>query len=260
MFQFVIDKEDELDQVVYEMESQKWMENKGNSYWYTPEGLHEGNVALLLDSDKLCMSEQGKEVLKGFELDLEFQWNEDIVVRDEITNEVVAVYPYYVGDGGITFGYGHYMDYDEVMEYQDEKDLFTKYVNGIEINPEIFDDGLGLKVRPRIVPGSVPVPLEELNQLFEEDVEKMTEDMLENFDKSDLMITNQQVDALMLIRFNTGHLGPNLVSLVENGATKEEWDKVINSQSSNRKIRAKEIYWGNIFSYNTESTEEECAE
>lgn len=46
-----------------EDESQKWMENRGHSYWYTEKGIHEGNVALPLDSDKLRMSEQGKEVL-----------------------------------------------------------------------------------------------------------------------------------------------------------------------------------------------------
>lgn len=152
------------------------------------------------------------------------------------------------------------MNYDEVMEYQTEKDLFTKYVNGKEIDPGIFDDGLGLKVKPRIVPGSVPVPLEELNQLFEEDVEKMTGDMLKNFDKTDLMLTIQQVDALVLIRFNTGHLGSDLVSLVENGETKEEWDKIINSQSSDRKLSAKDIYWGNIFTYNEYLDERNCIE
>lgn len=34
---------------------------------------------------------------KEYELDLGAGLNKNIVVRDEVTNEVVAVYPYYVG-------------------------------------------------------------------------------------------------------------------------------------------------------------------
>lgn len=242
-----------------EDENQDWMENRGHSYWSTEKGLHEGNVALPLDSDKLRMSEQGKDVLKGYELDLESAWNENIVVRDEVTNKVVAVYPYYVGDGGITFGYGHYMNYSEVLQDRDEKDLFTKYVSGI-VDPNIFDDGLGIGVKPRKVPNSNPVPLEELEDLFEKDVEAMAESMLGNFDNRDLLLTIQQLDALMLIKFNTGFLGSEITSLVENGKSKAEWDKVITSQSSDRRRTAKLIYWGDIFSYGLELTEEECAE
>lgn len=239
-------------------EALKWMENRGHSYWYTPQGLHEGNVALPLDSEKLRMSEQGKETLKGYELNVESGWNENIVVRDEVTNEVVAVYPYYVGDGGITFGIGHYTNFNEVMNDSDERELFTKYVSET-IDPDIFDDGLGLKVKPRPVPNSKPVPLEEIEELFEKDVDGMAEDMLLNFENRNIMLTIQQLDALILIRFNTGYLGSDLTKLVEDGASREEWDKVITSQSRDRKRDAKAIYWGNIFTYK-ELKEGNCGE
>ena len=80
-----------------------------------------------------------------------------------------------------------------------------------------------------------------------------------NFENRNLVLTIQQLDALILIRFNTGYLGSDLTKLVEDGASREEWDKVITSQSRDRKIKAKEIYWGNIFSYKKRS-EENCAE
>ena len=82
-----------------------------------------------------------------------------------------------------------------------------------------------------------------------------------NFENRNLVLTIQQLDALILIRFNTGYLGSDLTKLVESGAPREEWDKVITSQSSDRKKRAKEIYWGNIFSYSDDKPNgEECAE
>lgn len=240
-----------------EVDGEKWMEERGHSFWWKEEGLHEGNVALPLNSNKLKMSKQGKEVLKKMELEIDAKFCENIVVRDEMTGEVVAVYPYYVGDGGIAFGYGHYMNYDEVMMYKEEKDLLLKYVNieEAEITPELFDDNLGTTVRPRKVPNSSPVPLEELDVLFESDVDKMTKDMLINMSEDveeDFLLTIQQLDALLIIRFNTGHLGESITSLVESGAPIEEWDKVINSKSSDRRRKAKDIFWGNIFTY------EEC--
>ncbi len=238
-------------------DSEQWMEGRGHSYWWTEEGLHEGNVALPLNSDKLKMSKHGKAVLKKMELKLYTEWNENIEVRDEATGEVVAVYPYYVGDGGITFGYGHYMNYDEAMMYKEEKDLLLKYVNveEAEIMPELFDDNLGTTIKPRRVPNSSPVPIEELDELFESDVDKMTKDMLINMSEDvgeDFLLTIQQLDALLILRFNTGHLGETITSLVESGAPIEEWDKVINSRSSDRRRNAKDIFWGNILTY------EEC--
>lgn len=57
------------------------------------------------------------------------------------------------------------------------------------------------------------------------------------------------MDALILYRFQHGTLGPTITALVESGAPKEEWDKVITSQSTQRNQAVKLIYWGNIFDY-----------
>ena len=129
--------------------------------------------------------------------------------------------------------------------------LTLKYigVSGDEIVPEMFDDDWGLEYIARPVPNTNPIPLEELEELFEQDVEEMTTDMLKNFENREMGLTIQQVDALVLLRFNTGHLGPDITSMVENGATKEEWDKYIDSHFTRRRLAVGKIFWGNVMTY-----------
>lgn len=93
------------------------------------------------------------------------------------------------------------------------------------------------------MPKSTPVPIEVLNELFEADVESMTKNMLNNFEKRDLKLTIQKVDALMIYRFQHGYLG-EMADWVENGLPKELWNV-----SGNRNLFVKELYFGDIFTY-----------
>ena len=222
-----------------------------HSYWSTTEGLWSSQRELPLNSPKLRMSEKGKELIKDYELgDKKTSFNQNIVVANEITNKIEAVYPYYVGDGGITLGYGHYISFEEAQSDSEEMALLQKYINfGEAITSDDFDDGEGMIKKPRIVPNSTPIPIEELEKIFEMDVEKMTTGMLGNFDDKTLCLTIQQLDALILYRFQHGTLGAEITELVENGASREEWDKVINDDSTKRHQDVKKIYWGNVFDY-----------
>lgn len=99
------------------------------------------------------------------------------------------------------------------------------------------------------MPNSAPVPIEELEEIFEQDVEDMTENMLKNFNDRTLCLTIQQLDALILYRFQTGTLGSTITTLVESRAPKSEWDKVITNASTERRKAVKTLYWGDIFDY-----------
>ena len=226
------------------------MKNMCHSYWYTPQGLWESQASLALDSELLRMSDKGKETLKYLELNLEGEWAKDLIESDPVTGEVMAVKPYYVKADqqcGITFGFGHFISYEEVMNDPEEMKLFTAYIN-TNIDEKIFDwtqnknpNDNGSK--PFAVPGATPVPIEVLNELFEADVESMTKNMLNNFEKRDLKLTIQKVDALMIYRFQHGYLG-EMADWVENGLPKELWNV-----SGNRNLFVKELYFGDIFTY-----------
>ena len=71
----------------------------------------------------------------------------------------------------------------------------------------------------------------------------MTKNMLSNFDKRDLKLTIQQVDALMIYRFQHGYLG-EMTNWVENGVPQELWDV-----SGGRNEFVKKLYFGNSLTY-----------
>lgn len=50
----------------------------------------------------------------------------------------------------------------------------------------------------------------------------MAEDMLLNFENRNLVLTIQQLDALILIRFNTGYLGSDLTKIFSYKKRSEE--------------------------------------
>ncbi|MCH5264061.1 MAG: hypothetical protein J1F42_14225, partial [Lachnospiraceae bacterium] len=240
------------------------MANRCHSYWHTPQGLLESQTPLALDSELLRMSDKGKEALKYLELDVESSVVENVIERDPNTGEVIAVKPYYVIEDstyGITFGFGHFMSYAEVMSDPAEMKLFKEYI-GDNVNEDIFNwtkniDPNSDLTRRVAVPGSTAVPIEVLNDLFESDVESMTESMLKNMltnlekknegkeedEKTNLALTIQQLDALLIYRFQHGTLG-RMADWVEDGLPEEKW-----TVKEDRSQFVKDLYFGNIFTY-----------
>ncbi len=69
------------------------------------------DVKLPLDSKLLRMSDVGKYVLK----DVELGDGKNLYEYDQKTGEPIGLYPYYVWDHGVSFGYGIHVSYDDYM-------------------------------------------------------------------------------------------------------------------------------------------------
>lgn len=85
-----------------------------------------------LKKGEMKLSENGKKLIKSFELSLEIIKAWDLGEFDKNGN-LIGIYPYYVfkknskgqyiSDGGITIGYGHYISSAEYKTDLDEKIL-----------------------------------------------------------------------------------------------------------------------------------------
>ena len=64
----------------------------------------------------------------------------------------------YISDGGITFGYGHYVSASEYANDAEERKLVDTYIKNVSILPsQIPAEGVPYKV-----PNSTYVPIEEM--------------------------------------------------------------------------------------------------
>ena len=79
----------------------------------------------LAETEDMKKSEAGKQMLKDFELSEGYA---PYLFTEE------GIYPYWVGDGGITIGYGHYISEADVINDPSEKALYDTYTPGARID------------------------------------------------------------------------------------------------------------------------------
>lgn len=158
------------------------------------------------DSSKYQISINGIKLIQNFELTEQYAKATGIGAFDE-NGKMIGIYPHYVfkwdkerqiyySDGGITFGFGHYINEEEYKNSISEKKIIDEYnLAGQFIPPYIPEGGRSYKV-----PGSVYMPIDEAQKLLEEDLtdaeDALNDFLSRNMDK-EIILEQNQFDALV---------------------------------------------------------------
>lgn len=145
---------------------------------------------------------EGIKELKEIELDLTA--NKPYIVKD--VNGNISVYPYYVGDGKITFGFGVTMDQDN-LDPNKERTLLQMYqYYRIVYAPNVpFNDTRDSFVQIKGIP---PIPVKELEQMFEYCITEVYQKGITDFFEIEngLTLTQNENDALVIMKYNMGFI------------------------------------------------------
>ena len=125
------------------------------------------------------------------------------LVEVDENGEVIGIYPHYVfkqdkngnyiSDGGITLGYGHWVEQKEYNVNDDEKNLIDRYANGASFNPPyIPENGV-----PYIVPNSSYVTMDEARELLIQDLQEAEESLNTFLENNDIELEQHEFDALI---------------------------------------------------------------
>lgn len=147
----------------------------------------------------------------------------------------MGIFPHYVfrkntktskweSDGGITFGFGHYVSKKEYGIDKEEKSLVDKYIKNASLLPaNIPKDGVSYKV-----PGATYMTMTEVDKLLKSDI-KMDEAALNDlFTKYNYSATQEQFDALVNLRYHKYKLGSDIDNLLNTRSIeKANWERAI---------------------------------
>lgn len=156
-------------------------------------------------------STYGMKVLKDLELDLSYAAKKGYIVQD--ANGNISVYPYYVGDGVITFGYGVAISKDsldpakEKLLFQMCQYYYTVYTPGAQFNGT---------ANTAIISNNIPaIPLDELDAMFEYVIREKYQEGIENFVNNNGLTVNQnEYDALVAMKFNMGYIPEKILDAI----------------------------------------------
>ena len=176
--------------------------NEGIIYFYDDgQKVLECIEEIVADIGKMHISDQGIEMIINFELSGETAKAWGIGEVDE-NGEVIGIYPHYVfktengnyiSDGGITFGYGHWVSQDSYNTEIEQKNLVDKYAPGVSfVPPYIPDNGVSYKVS-----GSTYMPIDEAKNLFRSDLQGAETALNEFLAANSIQLEQNQFDALI---------------------------------------------------------------
>lgn len=132
--------------------------------------------------------------------------------------ELVGYWPHYVGDKGITLGYGHYIDKDEFNNDLSERNLLLRYVH---------QDNIVFNSKPGIVGNSDYVSLYEMDILLYKDINYSLKIIVDWCEENNISITQNELEALVIYRFNKGHLTDECLELLEaNNRNESDWSAI----------------------------------
>gem|GEM_PF-6521539 len=136
------------------------------------------------------------------------------------SGKLIGIYPHYVNDGGITLGYGHRITKVALKLEPYQAALYNQYTPGAA-----FDGPKGK------IQGGIPMSIKEANELLLKDIEVYKSRLIRGLKKYDakkgpnVMLTQQEFDALMLVSFNEGNVGDIYNLLVDNNHDRDDWAK-----------------------------------
>lgn len=162
---------------------------------------------------------------------------------DPETGEIIGIYPYYVNDNGITFGYGHHVHADE-YESSDaindsERDLVHQYVG---YNPDMYCEAY------MPVPGSTLVPIEECEALFRADVAERMEEIITWLDDNNVELSTSQTFAILIHMYMAGNfdiLKDDLIAYRDGNSSPDAfYSQWATTSSGERRDLCQELFWG----------------
>ncbi|MDF2885205.1 MAG: hypothetical protein K0R54_5777 [Clostridiaceae bacterium] len=167
------------------------------------------------------MKSKGINLLKAIELPESYSW----LMEKDFSGSITGIYPYYVGDRGITIGYGHYVGYNEVQgpnKSQSEIELLKEF--GLsEVTVNVKHNKLPYKV-----PESNAIPIKRINEVLDSDISIHAKAINNYLSENKISVTQNEFDALVIYRFLNSNLGDKITSLLESGnRNKDEWYNAI---------------------------------
>ncbi|MBO7451097.1 MAG: hypothetical protein J6U54_12105 [Clostridiales bacterium] len=194
------------------------------------QGQDQGQQDLVVDG--YTVSSEYLQILK--DLEMPEYYLTDYGYGYYENGELVGIYPHYVGDGGITFGYGHYVSRNEYNTDPDEQALVDTYCPSGAMNST---NAYG------VVPDSDYVPMDEVNSMFAADVSEHVGPVVNWLNENNVNLTDSQIFALIMYRYNHGNIGALLPSLedyrdglISNSEFNELWDGPANRQEAYRDL------------------------
>ncbi len=202
------------------------------------------------------ISDEATELLKKLELENYQLEDTNIMIYDK-KRQLIGMMPYYVmingavegtfvDDGGITIGYGHHINEGEWLK-ADESDhiLLAEYVPEDVTITGIEADRNSLP-RSGIIPveGAEMVPIEVIEELLEQDIQENCEAISAYLSEEEITLTQKEFDALVIYRYNRGHLSSKAMEYLKEGnRIKEDWEKIWTG-GVNRKVKCQELFFG----------------
>ena len=168
------------------------------------------------DSADKTTSQQGIDMICNFEMSKSTLIGWKLGEIDVNTGAIAGIYPYYffknigtktdpnyISDGGMTFGYGHYVSKSEYIGAKavaSEQALVNTYAPGASITPpSIPSDGI-----PYRVAGSILMPINVVNDLKKDDL-IVSEKAVNNFlNKHGIPLKQNQFDVLVSFTHHYG--------------------------------------------------------
>ena len=184
----------------------------------------------------------------------EYQKTDLCVFNDE--GEIMGIWPYYVmrslgngthyNDNGITIGYGHHISTEEWnLVDSEEHALLLQYVpEDVTISGIVVDDCDLTSSGNVLVDGARYVPIEDANQILAEDIIYHSQRVADFLEENEIEVTQGQFDALVIYRFNNGHLSQTAQDyLCDGNMNKEDWNAVWGEQDNRIKV-CNELFFG----------------
>ncbi len=184
---------------------------------------------------KMTMSQKGFDLLKHHENNPSVLQGWGLGVYNGST--LTGIYPHYVfriskatgkweSDGGMTFGFGHYVSQSEYGTDATEKALVDKYAKGTALIPS----NIPLNGVSYIVPGSTYMPIKDVETLLKNDIAEHEQELEDTINKYGFSITQEQFDALVNLRYHKYRLGKDIDDLLKaKDHDKLNWETAIKS-------------------------------
>jgi len=199
------------------------------------------------------LSSDGIYKLRDIEL-AEYQISDLCVLDDE--GEIIGIWPYYVminagngthyNDGGITIGYGHHINAEEWKLVDGEEHvLLSQYVPEDVIISGIVVNNSELTLSGNVlVDGANYVPIDEANQILAEDIIYHSNEVADFLEENGIEVTQGQFDALVIYRFNRGHLSQTAIDYLREGNMSEEDWRAVWTGGEEREKLCQELFFG----------------
>lgn len=197
------------------------------------------------------LSSEAMQLLRALEL-ADYQLA-DIAVYDD-NGELIGMMPYYVmtgssapfrSDGGITIGYGHHINIDEWND-SDDRDhiLLAQYIpEEMEVTYITADYETMTRSGLIVVSGAEMVPIGVIEELFMQDIEEQCRKIKEYLDSMGIEVSQNEFDALVIYRYNRGHLSDTVMRYLEEGNRNEEDWLAVWTGGDNRKEACQRLFF-----------------